>query len=87
MNIQLEKEHIIRQLMLVEDVDLLAAVKSLLAFGLGRQHAGAADADELDEEIPDEVRESIKVSLAEFEAGQVATHEAAMTRLKSRYRL
>ncbi|MFN4257315.1 MAG: hypothetical protein ACK4Q5_20130 [Saprospiraceae bacterium] len=84
MNIQLEKEIIVRQLMQVQDVELIAAIKSLLNFGLRREQANA---DELDEEIPAAVQESIAVSLAEFEAGQVIPHETVMFDLKARYGL
>lgn len=82
MNLQTEKLTIIQQLIQVDDEALLAAIRNLLEFGLKRQ--GPAQTD-FWEELTDEQKERVELSIRQLEEGAGIPHEEVMSAFRKKY--
>lgn len=74
MNVQLEKESIIRRLENITDESLIMTVKNLLDNALGED-----EADQL-------LRESLDRGVSQSKAGQVKPHKEVMSKLRTKYK-
>ena len=75
MDISAEKEEIIRQFKLVQDIDLIRAIKNLLDFGLSKKR----DDDEA-------LNASIDRAISDSKNGKVRSYEEFMGEVRNRYR-
>lgn len=81
MNIQSEKLNIIQQLLVIQDEQLLSALKNLLDFA-GRNQGKVP---EFYTDLPAHVRKSIEVSISQLEAKKGVPHSKVMADLKKRF--
>ncbi len=75
MDISAEKEEIIRQFKLIQDIDLIKAIKSLLEFGLGKEKGDDAA-----------LNASIDRAMSDSKNGLVRPYEEFMSEVRNRYR-
>lgn len=83
MNLKTEKLDIIEQIILVQDENLLQAVKSLLEFGL--KHQQPAPAEDFWDSLSEKQKQRVDQSIQELEAGMGIPHEEVMSRFRKKY--
>ena len=83
LDIRAEKLNLIKQLLQINDEELLQAVKSLLEFGLKNQQ-GTAETD-FWEELTEAQKQRVEESIQSLSEGKGIPHEEVMAQFRNKY--